>query len=133
MHTTLLLAIIAFFKFELEDFKYINDKFRWGFWSGDGEVFYSKAVEAGNMSACKSFEYYRGRKPFLTNNIHNRKRDRICVDTWLTWNKEHVKVTSFSDDNSYFVACHYPIQADNRKPDHIYKITHKDLKSAEAK
>jgi hypothetical protein len=64
-------AINAHLPFELDDFKQLYG-FKGGYWFGtdgdgknQGERFYTLAVDAGNMSACASFEAWRQFKPYL--------------------------------------------------------------------
>ncbi|KKM62861.1 hypothetical protein LCGC14_1517360 [marine sediment metagenome] len=138
MHTALDLAIEAGFEFGLDDFYEIAGTYRWGWWAGDGEGFYSHAVNANNMSAIKAYEHYRGRKPFITNNVSQpaaRQRGRLAIGTHFTWLGEQVAVTSFDDKTKVVVACSYkdrpPRPADWTRLEvkHIYKLTHKELKA----
>lgn len=144
MQNALHLAIEAGLEFQLDDFTYVSQKFRWGYWSGDGEDFYCHAVTENNMSAIKSFEHHRNRKPFIINDVFqwwrdtttHRNRGRLAVGSRFMWQGERTTVTSFDDKDGKVIACsHKPREHDERgylvgslKIKHIFKLTHKDLK-----
>lgn len=66
MQDALLLAIKAGLRFAKDDIGSIFGRFRGSYWFGaDSERFYRCAVEAGNTSACQSWEHWVGRPPFL--------------------------------------------------------------------
>lgn len=145
MYDALHLAIEAGLEFELDDFSYIDKYFRWGYWIGDGEGVYCHAVVANNMPAIKAFEHYRKRKPFIVDGViqwwmnkdTHRNRGRLAIGSKFMWQGERVTVTSFVGRGERITACTYkPQQRDDRgyfigslKVEHIYKLTHKDLKS----
>lgn len=65
-------CITAHLPFQPDDFETIYNQFKGGFWfgadsdgKGAGGRFYSMAAECGNMSACQSFEQWRGFEPYL--------------------------------------------------------------------
>ena len=145
MSDALHLAIEAGLDFRLDDFAYISKYFRWGYWVGDGEGVYCHAVVTNNMSAIKAFEHYRNRKPFIVNDVlqvwcfssTHRNRGRLAIGSKFMWLGQGVTVTSFDDKNHRIIACTYkPREHDERgyligslKVEHIYKLTHKDLKT----
>lgn len=143
MHKALKLAIISGMKFEAGDLGYISQEFRWGWWCGDGEHYYTLAVAENNMSAIHALKTHWGRKPFITDNVHPagaqpRQRGRLACATQFYWNGEMVTVTSFNEHEGIVIACTYkPYELDERgyctgprKVAHIYKISHKELKEA---
>jgi len=123
---------------------------------GIDEHFYTVAVEMENISACQSFEFAVNRKPFITNNVKvpevhycghfdiTKLRSRLTVGSQFDWNGQKVTVTSFSKDNSYLCAVTYKKrerepncricgrggwETGEHKIEHLYKITHDDLKT----
>ena len=149
MQDALHLAIEAGLDFGLDDFAYISKHFGWGYWIGDGEGVYCHAVVANNTSAIKAFEHYRSRKPFIVNGVTqrwinmdtHRNRGRLAVGSKFIWLGEIVAVTSFDDKNGKVVVCSYkPREHDEKgyltgslKVEHLYKLTHKDLKNSKGK
>lgn len=72
LHRALVLCIEAHLPFEEDDFANMMNRFNGGYWfgtdgdgKGSGTNFYSTAVKAGNATACKSFEKWRGFEPYL--------------------------------------------------------------------
>lgn len=144
MQDALHLAIEAGLIFELNDFDYISTKFRWEWWSGDGEGFYCHAVVENNRSAIKAFEHHRNRKPFIVNDVTQwwlggrtpRKRGRLAVGSKFMRRGIWLTVTRLDDKNGRVIACSYkPRKHDKHgyiceslKSEHIYRLTHKDLK-----
>ena len=109
MSAAVVLACQAGFKFDEDDFAIIAKSYNMYRWGGNdghmlGEHFYTVAVKTKNLSACKSFEAWKKRKPFLY------EGDRLALQSTLNWN-EHVqhslKVTSFSECGTYLTACSY--------------------------
>ncbi len=143
MQDALHLAIEAGLEFGLDDFAYISQKFKWMYWAGDGEGFYCHAVSGNNISAIKSFEKHRNRKPFIVNNViqwwqnkdTHRNRGRLAVGSTFIRQGERISITSFNDKDGNVIACSYePREHDGKgyffgvlKVRHIYKFTHKDL------
>lgn len=140
------LAISSGMKFELDDFKYINKNFRPWYWMGNdghmlGERYYFIAVRERNTSAAIAFEVWKGRKPFIADNVETLphwggscrfERSRLACGCQFYWNGEKVAVTSFSEDGTYLVACSYKDNKPNEyeaKILHQYKITVKDLRN----
>lgn len=137
MRHAVVVAIDAGLPFNLDDFEFFSNNYRMYRWGGSsdgnsvGERFYGLAVEERNMSACKSFENWKKRKPFIF------QKERIYVGKEFKWNNEIVMCTSFSEEDNYLVACSYK---DKPKDDysrtkikHRYKITIEELKKEEKK
>jgi hypothetical protein len=131
---TLNAGIIAGMFFDEDDFKNICANFKGGYWFGCdrdncyGERFYSLAVEHNNLSACKSFESWKNRKPFKLDG------KRICIHFVFEWQDLRVCCTSFDDDGSYLIACAYESfyahgGGGYGKPIKRFKITLDDLKA----
>lgn len=121
MHGALSLAINAGFPFLLDDFGRAMNDFRGGRWF-HGEQSYAMAVHVGNLSACRAFEAWKKRKPFIADDVSSndwrgnyttRKRGRLAIGCTFPWQGCRVKVTSFSADESHLIACAYH----DRKPD----------------
>ncbi len=148
LQTALSLAIRAGMEFHTDDFKYISDNFKFGYWAGNdghmqGEEFYFQAVKENNSKAAMSFETWKNRKPFIYEGISHawkkdfieRKQCRVFVNAQFIWNGEKVRVTSFSENGLYFIACSYHAKKEGEYRDKIkrqYRITHGDLKKARA-
>ena len=145
MQDGLSLAIKSGMKFDKDDFHYIADHFRFYYWGGNdrhmlGERYYIQACAMPNVSAAISFESWVSRKPFVADVVKygwqeeiERPRGRLAIGSTLFWNGEKVTVTSFSEDQTYLVACSYkPGDEYPTKIKHQYKITHKDLKNYRA-
>jgi len=129
---------------------------------GIGEAWYAAAIEEGNMSAVLAMEHTAQRKPFIALEVATKGGDRrmahmagtqqegrLSVGARFRWDGKWVTVTSFAGDNSYVVACSYPVgtyqnlpnckscgqprydqhQKKPDKPDHIYKITVEELRA----
>jgi len=125
MRTALDLAIGSGMRFSKDDFKQIAERFRAGYWFSDdgGEHFYTLAVNVCNVSACQSFEAWKGRKPIIADEVSpeshvarechgythghrgSRQQDRICVGTSFFYAGIRPIVTSFSGDA--VIACTY--------------------------
>lgn len=81
-------CITCHMPFELDDFKNLIAMYEGGYWfhadndgKGCGSGFYSQAVSCGNMSACASFEKWRGFDPFIF------MGQRLAVYSELNWPK----------------------------------------------
>lgn len=155
MQQALSLAITAGFRFHPGDFARFAKEFGSSHWIGDGEQCYARAVGAesgdhgGNPSAVKSFEAWKGRKPFLvapsaSPRFGGRKGlpspVRLFVGRRFDWHdglktRVPVKVTSFvdhpkGDKPPYVVACSYKAREPDGyadKIDRTFKITHDDI------
>jgi hypothetical protein len=98
-HTAFRLAIDAGFKFAPDDIKELASAYH-VFGADGGEYRYQQMIEAGNISACQSFEKYHGRPPMIW------QGKRLHVGASLTWEGKTVKVTSFgSDHRGFYVGC----------------------------
>jgi hypothetical protein len=145
MHEALLLAVSSGMEFGEDDFRYMAEHFRMGYWCGDLESFYKDAVEVRNTSAWKAYEKYRERKPYLLAPAvvgGNVTPARLVVGTKFEWQGENVTVTSFNDGDtphlnacSYVISkgtqcnrCHLHLQYPENKILHRFKITYQDLK-----
>jgi hypothetical protein len=151
LYDGLMLAVQIGLKFDEGDIDVIAKRFNGGYWFGaEFERFYNVAVQSGNDSAWKAYEFRYGRKPFIWSPF---RRDGITINSpsRLTrhaefhWKGELVRITSFNDEKGYLVAQSYT-QAEgedceacgNRKtyPEkkilHRYQITHADFKAEKA-
>jgi hypothetical protein len=113
MHEALRLAVSSGMEFGVDDFRYMSEHFRMGYWCGDLEHFYTDAVVVRNASAWKAFEKYRARKPYFFAPAvvgGNVTPARLVVGTKFEWQGENVTVTSFNDeDTPHLNACSYVI------------------------
>jgi hypothetical protein len=149
MHHALTLAIDCGMKFDLDDFNKFTSEFRMHYWC-DFDGAYTQSVKSNNLSACHALENTLNRKPFIAKfstslgehivgRTAYRNESRIAVGTEFRWKNERVTVTSFAKDQSYIIACSYPPYDyktegyKERKPNHIFKISHEDLKEANKK
>ena len=129
-------AIEGGLEFSEGDFTHIFDNMRGGRWfivdgHSRGEWMYRLACEENrNPSAWRSFEAWKGRKPFIVDG------QRLYVGLWFEWQLQRVRVTSFAEDQSYVVACSYRTvrQQEGTRFEHatdevvkIHKITHADI------
>jgi hypothetical protein len=145
MHEALRLAVSSGMEFGADDFRYMAEHFRMGYWCGDLESFYKDAVVVRNASAWKAFEKYRARKPYFFAPAvvgGNVTPARLVVGTTFDWLGEKVTVTSFNDGDtphlnacSYVISkgtqcnrCHLHLQYPEKKILHRFKITYQDLK-----
>jgi len=138
------LAIKSGMVFDLNDFQYISDTYRFSYWAGNdghmqGERYYALSVRGNNMKAVQSFEAWKNRKPFIFRNVKSkyfmpteRKKCRLFAGSEFEWMGEWVKITSFSKDGTYLVACSYKEKPEGDYPTEKikcrYKITNSDLK-----
>lgn len=125
MHAALNLAIEGGMSFNEGDFGEIYDRMRGRFWFHEGEGFYAAAVAAGNIQACRSYETWAGRKPFLW------EGKRLYIGSDLLWEGQAVRVTSFGDGS--LIACAYDrdVNGYGRKVARRFTITHEELARAE--
>jgi hypothetical protein len=122
------LAIQAGFHFNPTDFDTFGRTYgmaHWQYGAGGGEGYYGLAVQSGNLSACKSFEAWKGRNPFRCDG------KRLFVGAKFLWNGEEVVCTGFTEDGR-IVARSYDDQNESqkRKSNRIYKINLKELRTA---
>jgi hypothetical protein len=116
------LAISAGMTFALDDFSEIYSGMRGGHWFGVsgadmmGEEFYFLAVELRHLSACKSFEQWKGREPMIFSG------NRLAVGSDLKWNGFHFRVTSINKNGIVAVF--------NGTPRKIVKLTREKLLEA---
>jgi len=149
MSSALALAIGSGMKFGADDFAEIERRYRFHYWGGESrggfaEGFYCTAVAEGNVSACQAFEKWKGRKPFIVDNVQPgtgarfahrvgfRQSSRLCVGSRFTWDGREVTVTSFSEDGTYLTACTYH-EPDQAHPYGVrvkqrYTITNRDIR-----
>lgn len=103
MSTAIGLAVDAVMDFARDDMRNIGARMSGAYWL-HLEPLYSRAVEAGNLSACKSIEHALDRRPWV---IGSR---RIAVGTETPWGI----VTSITD--AHFTACTYAHGRRDGKP-----------------
>ncbi len=137
MSRALSLAICYDFRFDLKDFGEIATKHRFGYWGGNdrhmlGEGFYAAAcgdTYGENRSACRSFEKWKQRKPFIFDG------HRIAIGKEFQWHSRRLWCTSFSEDGQYLTACSYVTDKGEEgagrwsgsKVYHRYRIAQSDL------
>jgi hypothetical protein len=141
MRRGLHLAIEAGLRFAVDDFSTIWQAMRMECWAGVdnatniGERFYANAVTAGNRSAARSFEAWKGWKPFLVSGL------RLSLHSLLIWDGRETLVTGFDDTQQTLTACAYATlrryQTGRRRwgqgdgaPVKRYTVTHADLRRA---
>ncbi|MFA4974375.1 MAG: hypothetical protein WC683_17350 [bacterium] len=129
LRATLSLAITTGFRFAPNDFATIYNDFDGDYWFGElRENLYAEACTSGNLSACKSFENWINRRPYMW------KGKRLFVGALLDFGSVRgATVTSFSSDDKTITACtHKPYESG--KPSRIDKrvtITREELKTGE--
>lgn len=120
------LAIETGMAFDESDVEDLCAKFRGSYWLLP-EHLYNHAVEARNVSACRSIEHHLGRTPWIVNG------QRLAVGSGLTWEGETCKVTSFNDANDTFIACSYKRRAHRDETDKVnrrFTVTREAFKHA---
>jgi len=142
---TLALAIDSGMHFDIGDFEYIDNNYRFGYWCGNdghmsGERFYSRAVNNMNTKAIQSFEAWKSRKPFVFvdvlptyNNswgckrLLKQKEFRLTIGSGFRWKGEDIQVTSFSEDGTHLIACSYRNEGKQSDPNDYesLKILHR--------
>lgn len=131
LHATLCLAITAGLHFDDGDFRRFWSEMRGSRWfngndGAKGEHFYTEAVKCGNDSACRSFEAWVGRKPFVFGG------SRLHVGAPIEWGGVYASVTSFAKDGSSLTACSYKdTDGHRREVDKRLTIALEDLRAAE--
>jgi len=132
------LAITAQFRFEADDFKYMAEHFKFGYWArldnsgtSRGEHFYSLAVEVANTSAAIAFEKFKERSPF----IYFGRRLAIGSEFVFpsTEQGQIWKVNSFAQDGKTINCGHYVLKEGAEYGEKILvarkSLTKKDLKA----
>ena len=144
MRNALSLAIGSGLKFGLNDFHYMSQNFRTGYWfSADPEWIYTEAVVVGNTSCVEAWEHFKNRIPFRANSVSTRngcdggyihansvtrKRERLAIgmsfpfDGW-TWH-----VTNFNDIKTTVRICRYAKHYPDGAPTKRMELTHDDIK-----
>jgi len=117
MSKVLNLAIESKLKFDKEDYNTLKIKYGGGYWlgvntngKGQGEQFYAKACEEGNISFCNSYEHFYNFKPFKDTKGHrlyaralycnNENRYRV---TGFDFNTKKVHIVSYSINDVFEV------------------------------
>lgn len=108
MHDAVSLAIRAGLQFATPDFATMFADMRGDYWFGygpeqRGEGLYKIAVEYANLSACVSFETWKGRPPFIYGGR------RLTADAAIEHfgDLHRARLTSFADDGQSIVLCTY--------------------------
>jgi len=127
MHEAVNLAITGGLSFNVDDFKFIAEHYRIGYWGGNngnmcGESFYSLAIKYGHASAWQSFEAWKQRKPFIISG------QRMCVGAKASWYGRTVDCTSI--DAERIICCEYKWddKLENHKLVKRHAITHDDIR-----
>ena len=130
-----LFAAVGSFKFELDDWKKINEGFRSGYWL-DTERYYTAAIGNDNASAVASIEKHLGRTPLIADNVRvasvwsdvnthgspgERKKERLHVGAKFKWKGHRVTVTSMGTDSC--VACSYVVTNERDECDACGHVT----------
>jgi hypothetical protein len=132
LQRTLMLAIEARLPFEPDDFKRVYDGYKGGYWMGEGEHYYAKAIELRNTAACQSFEKWKGRPAFIYNG------NRLHVGSSFTFDGKTLHVTSYGRDHrgAYLGCVTYKkpeTGSYSRKVDKRIKVSLAELKAGEPK
>lgn len=110
MSSAVCLAIDAGMEFAVGDFGYFSKNYRGSYWMGNSqgengfaERFYSRAIGMNHLSACQSFEAFKGRQPFIF------KGQRLGLGSEIEGFKAKTprgvaEVTSFSKCGTYLNA-----------------------------
>lgn len=124
-------AITTSLSFALDDFKDIHEWCEGRYWlsGGQKEGFYRIAVEHDNLSACRSFEHWQGRKPFIW------QGKRLACNSKFLWPGKDITETVYvtSIHNTHIVACSYHGPRYSGKTKRRYTITHEQLRAAQRK
>lgn len=89
------------------------------------EHHYSQAVRINNISFCRAYEKWRGRKPFIwkavdygchwghlpygMHSTQDKTQGRLVIGASFVWEGISVRVTSFNDEKRSLVACAYEV------------------------
>ena len=91
-----------------------------------GERFYTLAAKVNNVSACRSYEKYARRKPFIY------KRRRLAVGSFIRWKDCLCRVTSFNKQGMMILQESYRIGGSHHVK-HTFRLSyesfHKGLKA----
>lgn len=148
MQDALKLAIEHGMRFNEDDFAYVNEHFRPGYWL-NWEGAYSRAVagpHGANPSAIKALEKQLSRKAFIVHETASLKAPKIRLHEGqrFEWHidlksKVHVTVTSFTklkDGTQAVIACSYKTREYDKKTGYVigtekiekrFTITHADI------
>lgn len=107
MQDALALAMKAGLTFEPGDIREISAKMSGHRWFGDQEWIYRLAVEFGNQSACRSYEEWRGRDPFILDGRRLFVGAQVELHHLKSPKGVSALVTSFSSDGMGIVVCTY--------------------------
>lgn len=114
MNQALSLAIESGLRFDLTDFAEIAEIcYRFGSEGDYALACRSYRCSTGrkgtpNLSAARSFEHYKKRKPFILQmHPHRPTRERVAVGSSFWWKGEQLTCTSFADDGGSIIACSY--------------------------
>lgn len=155
MRQALKLAIGARLEFVEADFKAIfssprSGGFNGGYWvTGGSEWIYAMAIESDNSTAWTAYEAYKGRRPFIANNVEarnhglgyihadtmSRKRGRlaegysfpISTNLGTMTNLRRWYVTGFDDKAGIVRIALYQNDNHDGKPIKRRKLTHEDV------
>lgn len=122
LRQALMNAIEAGLIFHDDDFKFMADHWRAGYWFGQdnaglGEGIYARAVKYRNFQACRSFEKWIGREPFIFDG------ERLSVGSDVDIPGGRWEVTSFAKDGQSAVICQHEWKDEKRKIKSRSKLT----------
>ncbi len=128
MRSAVHLAITSGMEFAPDDFEQLIAQFRGHYWIGaNHESIYAAACRVGNRSACRAYERWQKRRPFLF------EGKRMFVGREFRWQRLRVRCTSITTD--FFVAVAPKGWEDgktetfNYKPGKIFRIDREQLKA----
>lgn len=128
MQGTLRIATESGMKFDVGDIGRIYTLFRASWWIGQSdEGYYSRAVEAKNLTACRAWEHYFDR-PALLWPEKSAKPELLHIGSLITWEGLQLKITSFNNAEAHLIACG-PSEQDDKKTLRK-KITFTELQEA---
>ena len=109
-------AIEAGFKFDLDDFARVYADFSGSHWFGhseyngdNGDAFYRVAVKYRNVSACRSFEAFARRSPFIYDGF------RLACGSSIVLGNERWAVSSFDDEGGRILLCRSEYDEDAKR------------------
>lgn len=143
------LAVHSGMQFDLDDFQEAARLKLLVLQENTAERLYAAAIVEGNISACRAWEQWRKRKPFMFVDVDpskyiftwahmrsSKSRDRLAVGSSFFWPvdghgkpQSRVYVTSFADDGESLVACMYLKDAHPRKIARRIRLTRADLQA----
>ena len=136
MRGALGLAIESCLTFGADDFAAFEKEMRGRYWLGsDREGYFVEACVAGNISACRAYEKWVGRRPFIFEGKRLRVGARIDPEHLERSDGRAALVTSFDVDGDSLIACTYdkPAASYARKPLRKIKVTLADVRAMEKK